>query len=807
MEEVVGLLTSESGSLAYHLLLLFALLMALTGSLKVWRVSNESMHRRALFALILLLLIRLVGFTISAILVAANAPAASASIVRTIAAFEAILFVWIWLFAHRTRSGDFATALLIFLTAFGSVLAAFIFASSTAAYNSSWAAIAWGVYTLLILGLGIIGLLIRRPVDWGTGGAMLALLAIGHILQMVFGTAGQLPGWLRVLEVAAFPLLLLLPHRRSVTTGTPRTMAAETVPHMAPTRERYRIDPKTLENILKLSTESDISELCVTIARAISHAMLADVCFLLSAPSREGDISLQCGYDLILEAQLSGGILSSTQPPMVAAAIEQRKALRLPVSSNSDDLDALRRALGLQNSGHLLVVPISFPDQEPIGAIGLFSPYSDRDWGADEENFLVRISAVLAEIIERTHKNQGHAENLQEVQSAMEQFREQAALATAEKVELENQILELQNQYSGDEVQPSIQPEPVDPAESLELLREQVSSAKQKLNEADQSNTELLDRQKEAARVIRQLQGENDKLKRASAAAATLAAVAQNGEKKEAPNDLNKSLKITTNRVAELERIASIHEQDAEHWQLLVALSDELQFPIDEIKSYADFLLDESTGDLGPLQRKYLDQINDSLTQIRAHTRDLSQLALPQAGQSVSEGPLIDMSDVIDTVMGQVQSQFGASEHVLRLDLPEDLPQIRGDRAALERMLLNLLQNAGNASPEGSAVALWAAYRSFDEGVDFIELGIEDSGDGVPKELLGQLFLRPEADSAPIPGIGSSHSTLVVARTLVEAHNGRIWAESSPGKGTAIHVLLPLTQSAIATAEETWDGR
>jgi signal transduction histidine kinase len=702
-----------------------------------------------------------------------------------VAALEAVFFVWVWLFRDKSRFGDFATALLIFLTVFGALLNTFILAGASGDFNSGWSSTVWEAFGLIVLSLGAVGLIVRRPMDWNVGWVMLTLLSLGHLLQILVPGEGQLAGWVRLSELAAFPLLLLLPFRRSQADQLTPINNEDFSEGLTPTRERYRIDPKTLENILKLSTETEISELCVTIARAISHAMLADVCFLLSPPNREGDISLQCGYDLILESQLSGGILSATQLPMVASAIAQRKAVRLPVTSTSEDLSALTRALGLQKSGHLLVVPINFPDKEPIAAIGLFSPYSNRDWGPDEENFLVRISAVLAAVIDRTYNNQGHAEKLQEVQSAMEQFREQAALATAEKVDLENLIDSLK----------------AEKARADEVVEPQA-------DQEDLQRPELLERQKEAARVIRQLQQENDRLRLAANASTQVAAVSvpNGGEPTKEQSELHKSLDHALARLEALEQVAVLHEQDVERWQLILSILRDLDTPMSHIRGYADFLLEESAGALGPLQKRYLSQVNDALSRIRSYSADLAQIASLQTGTSPPNGAEISVSDVIDRVIGELQRQIRMNDQALHVDLPEDLPVMQGDRDLLELMLTNVLTNALETSPEGGEISLWAAYRSFDDGMDFIELGVEDSGGGVPAEKLAQIFMRTEPEADRVPGLGPSQNSLAVARILVESHNGRIWAEAIQEKGTSIHVLLPLNQRARAAAEETWDG-
>jgi signal transduction histidine kinase len=129
--------------------------------------------------------------------------------------------------------------------------------------------------------------------------------------------------------------------------------------------------------------------------------------------------------------------------------------------------------------------------------------------------------------------------------------------------------------------------------------------------------------------------------------------------------------------------------------------------------------------------------------------------------------------------------------------------QVQVDPDRLQRVLRNLLDNAFRHTPSGGLV-LVAARLADDE----VELSVSDSGPGIPpeeQERIFERFYRAErsrqrggADGAPAAGAGLG---LAIARALVQAHRGRIWAQASPLGGASLHVTLPVSKTDVT------DGR
>src|SRR3990172_5867318 len=199
-QQVIGLLTTPPGNLAYHLVLAFSIAGALPGALNLWR-NGSTAGRRMLAGLALLLLAQLV--------LMATAGLAQfffgldgwlPPLDRAVTALSLILFIWLWAFPQPNRMPDFATLLLTLL-----VLVLFLL-------TGVW----WTSFTLLLALAGGLVLLVRRPAGFEIGLAQFVLISLGLALYLLAPLPqGDYPGAIRLAQMAAYPLLLTLPFRFS----------------------------------------------------------------------------------------------------------------------------------------------------------------------------------------------------------------------------------------------------------------------------------------------------------------------------------------------------------------------------------------------------------------------------------------------------------------------------------------------------------------------------------------------------------------------------------------------------------------
>lgn len=140
---------------------------------------------------------------------------------------------------------------------------------------------------------------------------------------------------------------------------------------------------------------------------------------------------------------------------------------------------------------------------------------------------------------------------------------------------------------------------------------------------------------------------------------------------------------------------------------------------------------------------------------------------------------------VIQAIVQKLQNKLGL--HRLAVDVPSGLPETMIDAMRIERVLHNLIDNAMKYSPDGGEVRIFGRQQ----GTQLV-IGVSDQGIGIPPEgqrRLFQSFQRLEVqEKYNIAGVGLG---LRVCRILVEAHGGKIWVESEPGKGSTFYVTLP----------------
>ncbi len=169
---------------------------------------------------------------------------------------------------------------------------------------------------------------------------------------------------------------------------------------------------------------------------------------------------------------------------------------------------------------------------------------------------------------------------------------------------------------------------------------------------------------------------------------------------------------------------------------------------------------------------------------------------------------------MIEDAITEAGDQFREKNITLHMRLPDALPPVRADRDAMHQVIIQLLSNAYLASPPQGEVTLTARdVRGFvppptdndapaAEPLDAIYVVVTDQGGGVPPDEQRRVFGRLyRADNPLIEGLGDTGVGLSIAKALVEAHGGRIWLESEPGRGSGVQFIVPLA-AQLARAEE-----
>lgn len=237
-------------------------------------------------------------------------------------------------------------------------------------------------------------------------------------------------------------------------------------------------------------------------------------------------------------------------------------------------------------------------------------------------------------------------------------------------------------------------------------------------------------------------------------------------------------LMATNQRLAHLNRVAAMTE-------LATSIAHELNQPLAAILSNAQAarrLLQKSPPDVAEAIAALGDIVDDDRRAgtIIQRMRAMLKKGAPGAGAQ-------DLNALAGEVARLVGNDALLRGAVLRLELAPLLPRVRGDGIQLQQVLLNLVVNALDAVADRPAGGRLVVVRTSCEGKDRVVLSTEDSGKGIAPEDRERVFEAFYTTKAEGLGVG-----LAISRTIVEAHGGRLWAESNPGAGATFRCALPV---------------
>ena len=217
-------------------------------------------------------------------------------------------------------------------------------------------------------------------------------------------------------------------------------------------------------------------------------------------------------------------------------------------------------------------------------------------------------------------------------------------------------------------------------------------------------------------------------------------------------------------------------------------IAHELRTPLSIILGHTEAL---SEGKLDPSPETF-DIVYDEAKRLSLLVEDLRTLTLSEAGELILTLGPVSPSDLIDRAAGAYLPKARSLDLSLETEAPEDLPDVKADFHRIIQVLTNLLDNAMRYTPSGGQLTLSA--RSISEGVEF---RVRDSGPGISEVDLPHIFDRfYRGDKSRNRQDGGSGLGLAISKSIIEAHGGRIWAESAAGEGTLIAFVLPLFKGA-----------
>ncbi len=236
----------------------------------------------------------------------------------------------------------------------------------------------------------------------------------------------------------------------------------------------------------------------------------------------------------------------------------------------------------------------------------------------------------------------------------------------------------------------------------------------------------------------------------------------------------------------EAEEARALHEADRLRSQFISSVSHELRTPLTLIKGYSTSLLRQNVSWDEETQQEFLQIIDEKTDELRDLIDKLLQSAKLEAGALKLEKEPVLIPQLTQKIVEDIASR--AKKHKLTIEFAPSFPVIEADIRCMEQVLRNLVENAIKYSPEGGEIIIAGDIKE-----DEILISVSDNGIGIPPEHRDRVFERfYRVDSPLTRGASGSGLGLSITKGHIEAHDGKIWLESTLGKGSKFCFSLPL---------------
>lgn len=234
-----------------------------------------------------------------------------------------------------------------------------------------------------------------------------------------------------------------------------------------------------------------------------------------------------------------------------------------------------------------------------------------------------------------------------------------------------------------------------------------------------------------------------------------------------------------------IQDLTDLRKMETTRRDFVANLSHELRTPVTSLKALGETLREGAIEDRA-VARDFLDKINVETDRLAQMVEEMGELSRIESGAApLQKGP-VDLAGVADRAASRLKAQADRAGVRLEIRVPGGLPGILADEGRIEQVLINLVHNAIKFTPAGGLVTVSARV----EGNSLVT-AVSDTGVGIPEDDLPRVFERfYKADKARAGG--GTGLGLAIARHIVEAHGGRIWAESVEGRGATFSFSLPL---------------
>lgn len=235
-----------------------------------------------------------------------------------------------------------------------------------------------------------------------------------------------------------------------------------------------------------------------------------------------------------------------------------------------------------------------------------------------------------------------------------------------------------------------------------------------------------------------------------------------------------------------------VNEANRAKTEFMDIAAHDLKLPMTNIKGYSKLLQMGAGGPLTEKQNDFLGVISNNVDRMDRLVKDLLDISRIEAGKIRLELENVQMRDVINDVIKSVQNQIENKHLTLKLNVAENLPELRADYSRMVQIMTNFVSNAYKYTPEGGSISVVASPCT-NGSLQGVTVTVKDTGYGISHEDQAKLFTKffrsSDQNIRDEPGTGLG---LSITKSMIEAHGGELTFESELGKGTSFTFTMPL---------------
>lgn len=781
-----NLLSTGPGTFVYHLLILLALEGAAGIALIEYRHTRNPDQRRFLYAFLVILILRLPLLALGPQGHALLAPLLYALEVASLA-----IMGWAFLAPVIGRRGGrwflfvnlaaIAGTTLLFFPLWYPLIQAVPFFE----YAAFWQQTVWDLWaTLLALVSGLLLIRRRQQVGYALPGIAFLIIALGNGLVTI-----DQAGLGRLINLFGYPIISVIVYRAALQDLWSYRQELQTLSERSLQQMRELLS--LLEVGRTLSASLELERVLKQVAENIAQALDADrVAILLQSPSEERsqpDEAPEMLRLMALYAPPAGHLafdeadIPLPQYPLLAHAVRRRRHLILHPHQPQAELQSLYDLMQSPRGGPTIIQPIVHRDR--VGGILIVlndrhpTPFESRDARLCES-----IAAQMGAAIENVYLYRRLEEQVKHLAEALQEREREISLREAILESTAEGIIVTDKQ--GKAIRLNAAAEHI-----LGISREQLlgRSLQQALASITGQSLEDGRTLQSPLQTLFELEGKQVAI---SAAPIRLPTGEHLGT-------------VTVLRDVTREVLAEQSKRE-----FIANISHELRTPLTAILGYSEALYSGMVGTLAPTQSTFIHIIHDNARRLVTIANNLIAMAESERGRLELNYAPTDLGLLVGEVLESFIPQMKARQLEWRLEVPDDLPPVEVDPLRIRQVVTNLLSNAVKFTYPGGRVTVGVTTVPEPDGAPsrFCRLWVQDTGIGIPLEEQPRVWERFYRSEDPLRreagGLGVG---LSIVKSLTEAHGGRVWLESAPGKGSTFTILLPIRRippPAIAGGEE-----